>query len=214
MPMFTLAISCLTTSNLPWFMDLTFRVPMQYCSLQHQTLPTSPVTSTAGLALAPSLHSFCSCFSLFSSSTMGTYQPGEFIFQCHIFLLFILFMGFSRQEYWKGLPFPSPMEHICQNSPPWPVHLGGPRQHGSYVIELMMSRHEFEQAPGVGNGQGSLAWCSPWGHKELDTTEWLNWSKCSQWTDSAFEQSLSLKLKKVTKIPIHFGEYHRISRGW
>ena len=30
--------------------------------------------------------------------------------------------------------------------------------------------HEFEQAPGVGDGQGSLACCSPWGHKELDTT--------------------------------------------
>ena len=29
--MFTLAISCLTTSNLPWFMDITFQVPMQYC---------------------------------------------------------------------------------------------------------------------------------------------------------------------------------------
>ena len=29
----------------------------------------------------------------------------------------------------------------------------------------------FEQAPGVGDGQGSLAWCSPWGHKESDTTE-------------------------------------------
>ena len=35
MSMFTLAISCLTTSNLPWFMDLTFQVPMQYCSLQY-----------------------------------------------------------------------------------------------------------------------------------------------------------------------------------
>ena len=32
---FSLAISCLTTSNLPWFMDLTFQVPMQYCSFQH-----------------------------------------------------------------------------------------------------------------------------------------------------------------------------------
>ena len=32
----------------------------------------------------------------------------------------------------------------------------------------------FEQAPGVGNGQGSLACCSPWGHKESDTTEQLN----------------------------------------
>ena len=32
--------------------------------------------------------------------------------------------------------------------------------------------HEFEEAPGVVDGQGSLACCSPWGHKELDTTEW------------------------------------------
>ena len=46
MSMFTLAISHLTTSNLPWFMDITFQVAMQYCSLQHQTLLLSPVTST------------------------------------------------------------------------------------------------------------------------------------------------------------------------
>ena len=37
--------------------------------------------------------------------------------------------------------------------------------------------HEFEEAPGVGDGQGSLACCIPWGHKESDTTEWLNWIK-------------------------------------
>ena len=34
--------------------------------------------------------------------------------------------------------------------------------------------HEFEQAPGVGDGQGGLACCSPWGHRESDTTERLN----------------------------------------
>ena len=34
--------------------------------------------------------------------------------------------------------------------------------------------HEYEQAPGVGDGQGSLACCSPWGHKKSDTTEQLN----------------------------------------
>ena len=38
-----------------------------------------------------------------------------------------------------------------------------------------LNRYEFEQAPEVGDGQGSLACCNPWGHKELDTTEWLNW---------------------------------------
>ena len=34
--------------------------------------------------------------------------------------------------------------------------------------------HEFEQAPGVDEGQGSLACCSPWGHRESETTEQLN----------------------------------------
>ena len=37
--------------------------------------------------------------------------------------------------------------------------------------------HEFEQALGVGDGQGSLVCCSPWGNKELDTTERLNWTE-------------------------------------
>ena len=36
--------------------------------------------------------------------------------------------------------------------------------------------HEFEQTLGDGNGQGSLACCSPWGCKESDTNEWLNWT--------------------------------------
>ena len=34
--------------------------------------------------------------------------------------------------------------------------------------------HRFEQTPGDSEGQGNLACCSPWGHKESDTTEWLN----------------------------------------
>ena len=38
-----------------------------------------------------------------------------------------------------------------------------------------LNGHEFEQAPGVGDGQGSLACCSPWGRKESDMTERLNW---------------------------------------
>ena len=37
--------------------------------------------------------------------------------------------------------------------------------------------HGFEQAPGVGDGQGSLVSYSPWGRKESDTTEWLNNNK-------------------------------------
>ena len=37
-----------------------------------------------------------------------------------------------------------------------------------------LNGHEFEQAPGVGDGQGGLVCCSPWGCKESDTTERLN----------------------------------------
>ena len=40
-----------------------------------------------------------------------------------------------------------------------------------------LNEHEFEYAPGVGDGQGSLACCSPWDHKESDMTEWLNWTE-------------------------------------
>ena len=36
---------------------------------------------------------------------------------------------------------------------------------------------ESEWTPGVGDGQGGLAYCNSWGHKESDTTEWLNWTK-------------------------------------
>ena len=37
-----------------------------------------------------------------------------------------------------------------------------------------LNRHGVEQAPGVGDGQGNLVCCSPWGCKESDTTEQLN----------------------------------------
>ena len=115
--MFTLAISYLTTFNLPSFMDLTFRVPMQYCSLQHQTLLPSPVTSTPGCC-------FCFCFGSISSfllelflhwSPVAYWAPtdlGSSSFSVLSFCLFIQFMGFSRQEYWSALPFPSPVDHI------------------------------------------------------------------------------------------------------
>jgi len=37
-----------------------------------------------------------------------------------------------------------------------------------------LNGYEFEHAPGVGDRQGSLVCCIPWGHKESDITEWLN----------------------------------------
>ena len=40
-----------------------------------------------------------------------------------------------------------------------------------------LNGHEFGQAPGVGDGQGGLVCCSPWGCKDSDTTELLNWTE-------------------------------------
>ena len=115
MLMFTLAISCLTTSNLPWFMDLTFQVSMKYCSLQHQTLLPSTVTSTTGCCFW--FGSVSSLFlELFPHCSPGAYWTpndlGRSSLSVLSFCLFILFLGFSRQEDWSSLPFPSPVDHI------------------------------------------------------------------------------------------------------
>ena len=96
-------------------MDLTFQVPMQYCSLQHQTLRPSPVTSTAGCCFYfGSISSFF--LELFLHwSPVAYWAPtdlGSSLFSVLSFCLFILFMGFSRQEYRSGLPFSSPVDNI------------------------------------------------------------------------------------------------------
>ena len=115
MSTFTLAISYLTTSNLPWFMDLIFQVPMKYCSLQHQTLLsiTSHIHNCVLFLIWFRLFILSEVISLLiSSNILGTYWPGSSSFSVLTFWLFILFMGFSRQEYWSGLPFPSPVDHV------------------------------------------------------------------------------------------------------
>ena len=50
--------------------------------------------------------------------------------------------------------------------------------------------HEFEQALGVGDGQGSLACCSSWGHKESDTTEQLNLTELNSSSNCNFSPQL------------------------
>ena len=40
-----------------------------------------------------------------------------------------------------------------------------------------LDAHGFGWTPGVGDGQGGIACCSPWGWEESDTTEWLNWTE-------------------------------------
>ena len=161
--MFTLAISCLATSNLPWFMDLTFQVPMQYCSLHigpcfcHQSIHNWVLFL---LWLHPFIPSGV-ISPLISSSILGTYWPGEFVFQCTVFLpqflpgfdsfLFLPVFNQSHYHYWEGYL-------------PWNT-------------KLRQLEPEFERVLGVGDGQGSLVCCSSWGHKESNMTERLNWTE-------------------------------------
>ena len=93
---------------------------MQYCSLQHWTLLLSRVASTNGC---------CFCFGSITSFFLqlhsvelflhwslvvywATTDLGSSSFSIISFCLFILFTGFSRQEYWSGLPFPCSGNHI------------------------------------------------------------------------------------------------------
>jgi len=109
MSMFTLAISCLSTSNFPWFMDLTFQVPRQCCSLQHWALLAPPDTSTAERRFHfwPSLFILSGAISLlFPSNILDTFWPGGLIFWCHMFLPFHTVHGVleARILEWFAIP--------------------------------------------------------------------------------------------------------------
>ena len=127
--MFTLAISCLTTSNFPWFTDLTFQVPMQYCSLQHRTLLLSPVISTTG-------HCFCfgsipSFFlELFLHWSPAAYWAPTNLGSSPFSVLSFAFSCCSGGSQDKNTEVVCcsflQWTTFCQNFPPWPVHLEWP----------------------------------------------------------------------------------------
>ena len=66
--------------------------------------------------------------------------------------------------------------------------IGGKRRRGMTEDEMAgwhhwLDGHESEWTLGVGDGQGGLACCDSWGRKESDTTERLNWTELSDWTE-------------------------------
>ena len=86
-------------------MDLTVQVLMQYCSLYHQSFLPSPVTSTTGCYFCfGSISSFFLVLFLHCSLELGTYRPGEFIFQCSIFLPFHTVHGVLKARILKWFP--------------------------------------------------------------------------------------------------------------
>ena len=61
--------------------------------------------------------------------------------------------------------------------------------------------HEFEKTPGDSEGQGSLECCSPWGHKELDTTERLDNNILMSWTLTTFTTCMRVCAKSLPSCP-------------
>ena len=87
---------------------------MKYCSYTSDLASITSHIHTWVLFLL-SLHLFILyriISPLISSSILGTHWTGESSLSVLSFCLFILFMGFSRQDYWSGLPFPSPVDNI------------------------------------------------------------------------------------------------------
>ena len=118
MSMFTHAISCLTTSSFPWFVDLTFQV--SYAIFPFTASDFTSITSHihTWVLFMLWLHPFLLSgviSPLISSSILGTQWPGEFLFWYLIILPFHAVHGVLRQEYWSGLPFPSPVDHILSD---------------------------------------------------------------------------------------------------
>ena len=139
MSMFTLGISCLTTSNLPSFMDLTFQVPMQYCSLQHQTLLLSPVPSTIGWCFCfgsiPSF--FLKLFLYWYPVAYGNIQTwGIHLSVSYLFAFSYCSWGSQGKNTEMVCHSLLQWTMFCQNSPPWPVHLGWPHTAWFSFIEL------------------------------------------------------------------------------
>ena len=96
-------------------MELTFQVPMQYFSLQHQISLSPQDASTTRCCFCSGSASSFLLEPFLLSSPVAYWVPtslGSSSFSVIFFRFFILFIGFSRQEYWSGLPFPSSVDYV------------------------------------------------------------------------------------------------------
>ena len=129
---FTLAISCFTKSSVPWFMDLTFQILMQYCPLRHPTLLSLyfHIHNEAPLHFGPATSFFLELLvTALCSSPVAYWTPPD---QEVYFLVSYLFT-FSYCSWVSpgkntgvGCHFLLQWTVFCQNSSLWPVCLGEP----------------------------------------------------------------------------------------
>ena len=129
---FTLAVSYLTVSSLIWFMNLTFQVPVQYCSLQHWTLLSPPNISTAERCFhfGPATSFFPELLvTVISSSPVAYWTPsnlGAHLLASYLFAFSCCPWGSPGKNSGVGCHFLLQWTRFCQNSSLWPIRLGWP----------------------------------------------------------------------------------------
>ena len=137
MSTFTPAVSYWTTSNFPWFMDLTFQVPIQYCALQYRTWLLSPVPCTPGCCSCFSSVSFWSYFSTDLQQHIGHLQTwGVHLSMFYLFPFSYCSWGSPGKNTEVVCHSLLQWTTFCQKSPPWSIHLGWPYTAWLSFIEL------------------------------------------------------------------------------
>ena len=119
MSILNISIPYLTTSNLPNLIQGP-NIPGSYAILLfialNFTFTTRHIHNRSTFPLWPSLFilsgAISNCPPLFPSSILDTFWPWNSSSSVIYFFLFILFMRFSRKEYWSGLPFPPSVGHV------------------------------------------------------------------------------------------------------
>ena len=102
-----------------------------------------------------------------------------------------IFLGRTDAEAETPILWPPDVKNWLTGKDPdagkdWRQEEKGTAEHEMVECHHWLNRHEFEQAPGVGDEQGSLAGYSPWGHKDSDMTKWLNWTEQNRSWQSFF----------------------------
>ena len=116
---------------------------------------------------------------------------------------FIFYIGRTDAEAETPIVWPPDAKNQLIGKDPdagkdWRQEEKGMTEDGMVGWHHQLDGHEFEQAPVVGDGQGSLACCSPWGRKESDITEQLNWTDLlHKITPSLLHKTSSFTLKEV-----------------
>ena len=118
----------------------------------------------------------------------GGGRRGRFLLLKNYFSIFYIYKHMNNNEMHSPIPslawemkhshhtvFSSESALCIRWQRPWCWEKLRAREEGGHKDEMVgwhhqLNGHEFEKAPGDGEGQGNLVCCSPWGHRELDTT--------------------------------------------